>query len=76
MPTGQLLRGSFERLATVVAQTHNFEVAAPRFWPTEDWKAPIGSDPNAAGSDGRTALHRACFQGHHVRGPRWYGLDW
>ena len=28
------------------------------------WQAPIGSDPNAAGSDGRTALHRACFQGH------------
>lgn len=28
------------------------------------WQAPVGSDPNAAGSDGRTALHRACFQGH------------
>lgn len=30
-----------------------------------DWKAPIGSDPNAHGSDGRTAIHRAAFQGHH-----------
>jgi len=28
-----------------------------------DWKAPIGSDPNGSGSDGRTPLHRAAFGG-------------
>jgi len=28
-----------------------------------DWKAPIGSDPNSFGSDGRTPLHRAAFGG-------------
>jgi len=31
-----------------------------------DWKAPLGSDSNMANSDGRTALHRAAFQGKDV----------
>lgn len=28
------------------------------------WNPPLGSDPNAKASDGRTALHRAAFNGH------------
>eukprot|EP00927_Polykrikos_kofoidii_P011257 TRINITY_DN14762_c0_g1_i1.p1 TRINITY_DN14762_c0_g1~~TRINITY_DN14762_c0_g1_i1.p1 ORF type:complete len:579 (+),score=146.94 TRINITY_DN14762_c0_g1_i1:111-1739(+) len=30
-----------------------------------DWKAPLGSNPNKAGSDKRTPLHRAAFGGFH-----------
>eukprot|EP00747_Dinoflagellata_sp_TGD_P185938 gnl/TRDRNA2_/TRDRNA2_42733_c0_seq1.p1 gnl/TRDRNA2_/TRDRNA2_42733_c0~~gnl/TRDRNA2_/TRDRNA2_42733_c0_seq1.p1 ORF type:complete len:563 (-),score=162.67 gnl/TRDRNA2_/TRDRNA2_42733_c0_seq1:114-1802(-) len=30
-----------------------------------EWKKPVGSDPNAWGSNGRLAIHRAAFQGHH-----------
>mmetsp|Transcript_97647 Transcript_97647/g.188311 ORF Transcript_97647/g.188311 Transcript_97647/m.188311 type:complete len:566 (-) Transcript_97647:108-1805(-) len=31
-----------------------------------DWKAPLGSNPNMANSDGRTSLHRAAFQGKDI----------